>query len=81
MALPCPLMPKSPTQSGSASEQLKRELEERKYADDAPAEDETAQHERRADKAHYLREKLAERAESEREAERSSDGDSPPSTG
>lgn len=48
--------------------QKKRELDERRYADDAPAEEETAQHERRAEKAHYLQEKLAERAASEREA-------------
>jgi hypothetical protein len=50
-------------------EQLKRELEERKYAETTSEEDETAQHDRRADKARYLREKLDERAESEREAQ------------
>ncbi|MBV8430274.1 MAG: hypothetical protein JO244_03875 [Solirubrobacterales bacterium] len=49
-------------------EQIKRELEERKYAETAPAEPETAQHKRRADKARYLQEKLAQRADSEREA-------------
>ncbi len=50
------------------AEQLRRELEERKSAASAPVEEETAQHKRRADKARYLRQKLEERAESEREA-------------
>jgi hypothetical protein len=49
------------------SEQLARELEERRLADAAPQESETEQHQRRAEKARYLREKLAQRAESERE--------------
>ena len=40
--------------------------EERVQADEAPTEDEAEQHARRADKAAYLREKLSERAESER---------------
>jgi hypothetical protein len=47
-------------------DQLKRELAERRAAELAPPEEE-AQHDRRADKARYLREKLEERAESERE--------------
>ncbi len=51
------------------AEQLARELAERRSADTAPVEEENAQHARRAEKAAYLREKLAERAESEREAE------------
>jgi hypothetical protein len=46
--------------------QLEREQAERKRARTAPDEDEAAQHERRADKARYLAEKLEERAESER---------------
>lgn len=46
--------------------QLEREAAERRRARSAPDEGETAQHERRADKAHYLRKKLEERAESER---------------
>ncbi len=50
------------------AEQRKRELEERKAAKAAPVEEETAQHERRAEKARYLREKLEERADSERGA-------------
>lgn len=46
--------------------QLQREAAERRRARSAPDEEEAAQHERRAEKAHYLREKLEERAESER---------------
>jgi len=47
--------------------QTRREAEERELARSADEEQETAQHERRAEKAHYLKEKLEERAESERE--------------
>lgn len=46
--------------------QRDREQTEAELARDAPDEEETAQHERRADKARYLREKLGERAEAER---------------
>jgi hypothetical protein len=46
--------------------QLERERAERRRAEVVPDEDEAAQHERRADKAGYLAEKLEERAESER---------------
>jgi hypothetical protein len=46
--------------------QTEREAEERKLAESARDEDELEQHARRADKARYLREKLEERAESER---------------
>ena len=48
--------------------QLQREDAERDHAERAVSEDDTEQHERRADKAAYLREKLEERARSEREA-------------
>jgi hypothetical protein len=48
--------------------QLTREAAERQHAERAPDEDEAATHERRAEKARYLREKLEERAESERES-------------
>jgi hypothetical protein len=51
-------------------EQGDRETAERAMADDDPTEAGTAVHDRRADKAAYLKEKLAERAESERKAER-----------
>jgi hypothetical protein len=57
-----------PTTQELRLEQLRREAAEQDAAaDDAPP-DETEQHERRADKASYLREKLEERAEAEREA-------------
>jgi hypothetical protein len=46
--------------------QLEREEAERRRARSVPDEDEAAQHERRADKARYLAEKLEERADSER---------------
>jgi len=46
--------------------QADRVREEMHAADRAPNPDETAQHERRADKAGYLRDKLDERRESER---------------
>ena len=49
--------------------QDEREQAERQLAEKAPVEEETAQHARRAEKARYLREKLEERAESERERE------------
>lgn len=49
--------------------QLEREEAESEQAASAPTADEAAQHQRRADKAAYLREKLEERAQSEREAD------------
>jgi hypothetical protein len=49
--------------------QLERERAERRRAEAVPDEDEAAQHARRAEKAHYLAEKLEERAESERQQE------------
>lgn len=45
--------------------QLQRELAEREMAGASPDEEEFAQHQRRAEKAGYLRRKLEERAESE----------------
>jgi hypothetical protein len=48
--------------------QGQREAAERREAETATEDAETAQHERRADKAAYLREKLEERAQAEREA-------------
>jgi hypothetical protein len=47
--------------------QSDREAAEREQAESALDEDEAAQHERRADKARYLKERLEERAESERQ--------------
>ena len=48
--------------------QIQRERSERDRAQDATEEQETATHERRADRAAYLKAKLAERARSEDEA-------------
>jgi hypothetical protein len=50
-------------------EQAEREAAERDGAAGAATEEGTAQHERRADKAEYLKEKLEERAEAERKAD------------
>jgi hypothetical protein len=47
--------------------QAEREEAERRSAERSTDDTETREHERRADKAAYLREKLEERAESERE--------------
>jgi hypothetical protein len=47
--------------------QADREATEREAAKSAIDEEEVAQHQRRADKARYLREKLEEREESERQ--------------
>jgi hypothetical protein len=57
-----------------STEQVRKELRERKEARDAdePAEERT--HARRAERAGYLREKLAERGRSEDEAARDDDG-------
>ena len=49
--------------------QRRREAEEQDLASSSLDEQEAAQHERRADKARYLREKLEARTASEREAE------------
>ena len=62
-----------PTTQELRLEQLRREAAERDRAGSAFDEDEAEQHERRAEKAGYLREKLEERAEAERAAD-SDDG-------
>jgi hypothetical protein len=49
--------------------QREREESERRLAEEDPTDAGTATHDRRADKAAYLKEKLAERERSEREAE------------
>jgi hypothetical protein len=56
-----------PTTQELKLSQLEREEAERRRARTAPDEDEAVQHDRRADKARYLADKLEERAESERE--------------
>jgi hypothetical protein len=60
-------MAEDPTTQELRVRQMKREEDARVHADEAP-EEETSQHERRADKAAYLKRKLEERAESERRA-------------
>jgi hypothetical protein len=52
---------------GLKREQLEREQRESELAGSTEDEHESAQHERRADKAHYLRRKLEEREQSERD--------------
>ena len=59
-------VPEDPITEELKLTQLDREQAERRRARDVPDEDEAAQHERRAEKAKYLAEKLEERAESER---------------
>jgi hypothetical protein len=49
------------------SEQAAREAAEKQLVGEAASEDEAQQHERRAQKSAYLKEKLSERAESERD--------------
>jgi hypothetical protein len=55
-----------PETEGLQVDQVKREIAERRRAEEAGEPAETRTHERRADRAAYLREKLRERAESER---------------
>ncbi len=49
-------------------DQIERARAERAAADRTPVPDEAATHERRAERADYLREKLEDRARAEREA-------------
>jgi hypothetical protein len=59
-----------PTTEGMRLDQIEREREEHARARAADEEAEREQHEKRADKAAYLEQKLAERAEAEDRAER-----------
>ena len=63
-------MSEDPTTQELRIAQIKREEAERKAAEDTGeiSEEDTGQHEARASKAAYLREKLEERAEAERSA-------------
>ena len=61
-------MDEDPTTEELRVAQTERERQEREGAAGSGQEEETEQHERRADKAAYLREKLEERADAEREA-------------
>jgi hypothetical protein len=49
------------------SEQERKRAEEARRAREAESEEDTKTHQRRAERSDYLREKLEERAESERE--------------
>ncbi|MEA2473414.1 MAG: hypothetical protein QOE06_1329 [Thermoleophilaceae bacterium] len=66
-------MEEDPTTQEMRIEQLQRERVEREAADEGVTPEDTEQHERRAEKASYLREKLEERARSERESDRGDD--------
>ena len=57
-----------PTTEELRVEQLRREIEEKERAEQAQLPDESDTHDRRAMKAEYLRAKLEQRAESERQA-------------
>jgi hypothetical protein len=59
-------MEEDPTTQELRVEQAEREASERRSAGESELEDETEQHERRADKAEYLKRKLEERAQAER---------------
>jgi hypothetical protein len=62
-------MSEEPETEELSQAQREREEAESEQAASAPTDDEAAQHQRRAEKAAYLREKLQERAESERQAD------------
>ena len=57
-----------PTTEELRLDQLRRETEEKRRAEEAEQADDTATHDRRAMKAEYLRAKLEQRAEAERAA-------------
>ena len=59
-------MEEDPTTEALRHDQERKEQEEREEEGHSTSEEEAVQHERRAEKAEYLREKLEERAESER---------------
>ena len=58
-----------PTTEELHAVQASREVRERRAAERSDSEEETAQHDRRAEKSAYLKEKLEEREEAERRAE------------
>jgi hypothetical protein len=61
-------MAEDPTTEELRVRQMKREEDARVRADESPEEADTQQFDRRADKAAYLKHKLEERAEAERQA-------------
>ncbi len=58
-----------PTTGELRAVQVDRESTARKAAEQADSDEETAQHDRRAEKSAYLKEKLEEREEAERRKE------------
>jgi hypothetical protein len=62
-------MEEDPTTEELRLQQAEREAEERDDAARAHSDEGTAQHERRAEKADYLKRKLEERSDAEREAD------------
>ena len=58
-----------PTTRELRIKQLQKEVDERKAAEEGHTEDDTGTHDARAAKAAYLRKKLEERAEAERQAD------------
>ena len=68
-------MEEDPTTQELRLDVLRREREERDQAGEAPTDEAADQHERRAEKAGYLRERLEERAEAERRAARQDDAE------
>lgn len=58
-----------PTTEQLRAVQRRREVTEREAADDAPTEEAVRAHERRADKAAYLEERLAEQQRSDEETD------------
>jgi hypothetical protein len=61
-------MEEDPTTRELRARQERREAEEREGARESVSEDGTEQHERRAEKAGYLKKKLEERAEAEKDS-------------
>ena len=57
-----------PTTRELRIKQLQKELDERKAAEEGHGDEETGAHDARAAKAAYLRKKLEERADAERQA-------------
>ncbi len=64
-----PVSDDEPTTDELRRNQLQHELEERALAAEAATDAELDSHQRRAEKAHYLRRKLEEREQAERRAE------------
>ena len=62
-------MTEDPTTQELRLSQLRKEAAERDVAEHTPDDEGADKHERRADRAAYLREKLEERADAERKAE------------